>query len=93
MLGYDHNSFWDQTPRTLSLTFSANEDRRIREHNERAWSAWHIAALQRTKKMPALRSLYAKPRMLTVDEKTNALKNWAIATGGKIVYKKAESNG
>lgn len=28
-----------------------------REHNERAWLAWHIAALYRQEKLPPLRDL------------------------------------
>lgn len=90
MLGFDHESFWDQTPRTLSLTFAAKTDQQIQEQRNRAWLAWHIAMLQRAKKIPPLRSLYVKPRPLTVDEQTNALKNWVLATGGKVIYQKAE---
>jgi hypothetical protein len=32
----------------------------IREHNDRAWLAWHIAYLSRTKKPVALRKLQIK---------------------------------
>lgn len=33
-----------------------------REHNDRAWSAWHMAALHRTKRMPTLRKLQVRDR-------------------------------
>lgn len=33
-----------------------------REHNDRAWGAWHIAGLQRSKRMPALRKLQIRDR-------------------------------
>lgn len=41
--------------------------RLAREHDERAWAAWHIAALTRTKKFPELKKMIsgsagAKPR-------------------------------
>jgi hypothetical protein len=31
-----------------------------REHNERAWAAWHVAALSRAKKIPKLETLLIK---------------------------------
>lgn len=88
MLGYDHESFWDQTPRTLSLTIRAYNERIIDEHNERAWLAWHTAGLSRTKKMPRLESMLAKkptgrPKW---EEQLEGLKRWVKATGGKIIY-------
>lgn len=35
-----------------------------REHDDRAWLAWHVAGLQRVKKMPPLKDLLtdAKPK-------------------------------
>jgi hypothetical protein len=33
-----------------------------RDHNDRAWLAFHIAGLQRTKKMPPLRRLQIRDR-------------------------------
>ena len=32
------------------------------EHNARAWLAWHIAALQRQKKLPPLKNLQMRER-------------------------------
>jgi hypothetical protein len=34
--------------------------RGIRQHNERIWLAWHIAALSRQRRLPELASLLAK---------------------------------
>lgn len=88
MLGYDHDAFWDQTPHTLSLTFEVHNDRLINEHNERAWGAWHTAALQRTQRFPQLRDLIMhKQTAAVLDQQLEGLKNWVQATGGKIVYK------
>ena len=90
MLGYDHESFWDQTPHTLSLTFEAYNTLLKDEHNERAWLAWHMAALQRisAKKFPQLRSLLVtKPTKQTMEEQIEGLKHWVKASGGKIIYR------
>jgi hypothetical protein len=87
-LGYDHDSFWDQTPHTLSLTFEAHNELLTDRHNERAWSAWHTAALQRSKTLPQLRSLQARDnKPQTVEDQIEGLKNWVRAAGGKIIYK------
>ena len=89
MLGYDHDSFWDQTAHTLSLTFEAYNIGKMNEHNERAWLAWHVAALQRTKKIPSLQKLTMKPRIRQskLEEQLQGLKNWVQASGGKVIYK------
>lgn len=91
MLGYDHESFWDQTSHTLSLTFEAANDRFRREHNDRAWLAYHIAGLGRAKKFPQLRSLMIKdavPRSL--QQQLDDLRDFVEATGGKVIYKPRE---
>lgn len=87
MLGYDHDSFWDQTPRTLSLTFEAFNEMQVRAHNERAWLAWHTAALSRAKSIgPLSRMLVSKPVLNTQEEQIEGLKRWVLATGGKVIY-------
>lgn len=94
MLGYDHESFWDQTLHTLSLTFEAANDRLRREHNDRAWTAWHTAGLGRTKTMPPLRSLFAKDAVpQTLQQQLKGLENFVRATGGRVIYKKRDDNG
>jgi hypothetical protein len=44
----------------VKLLFEAAAARHEREHNERAWLAWHTAAFHRTKKMPQLRDIQTK---------------------------------
>jgi len=86
MLGYDPESFWDQTPRTLSLAFEADNENRRLAHNEAAWTAWHTAGLQRAQRMPKLdKLLVLKPP--TLEQQLEGLKNWVVAAGGKVVYK------
>jgi hypothetical protein len=88
MLGYSHDDFFDQTPRTLSLTFQAYNDRLMYQHNERAWLAWHTAALQRTKTLPQLQTLLAKKQsQADMEDQLEGLKRWVQAAGGKILYK------
>lgn len=55
-----------------------------REHNERAWLAWHVEALARTKKLPKLESMMMqdKPkRRQTVDEQIAVARAWAAVAG------------
>lgn len=90
MLGFDLETFWDQTPRTLSLAFEAGNENLRMAHNDRAWLAWHVAGLQRIKRMPSLSNLQVarKPTQQTrLDEQLEGLKNWVQATGGQVVYK------
>lgn len=88
MLGYDPESFWDQTPRTLSLAFEAGNENRRMAHNDRAWLAWHVAGLQRVKRFPPLSNLQVARKPQThLDEQLEGLKNWVQATGGKVIYK------
>jgi hypothetical protein len=58
--GFDPETFWDITPRELKLLSEATARRFEREHNARAWLAWHIAALQRMKKLPDLKRMTMK---------------------------------
>lgn len=34
-----------------------------REHNDRAWLAWHIASLSRSKKIPKLETLFSREKI------------------------------
>jgi len=67
--GFDPARFWDLTFSELELMFEAAGKRAVRERNERAWSVWHIAALQRVKKLPDLRKMM-------VNEKPAAPVSW-----------------
>jgi hypothetical protein len=55
--------------------------RRTREHNERAWLAWHVEALHRAKKLPKLDALLAKeqraPRRQTWEEQLAIMQDWS----------------
>jgi hypothetical protein len=70
------------------LRFDGASSRREREHNERAWLAWHTAALARPSKgrFPSLRSLQVKPRRKpqTWQEQLEVARLWTVAMGGKI---------
>ncbi|WP_152033398.1 hypothetical protein [Bradyrhizobium sp. DOA9] len=75
-LGYTHESFWDQTPRTLALTFEAARIRQRREHNERMVLAWHTAFLPRQKR-PNFKKLLARGSQASRPRQT-AEQQWAI---------------
>jgi hypothetical protein len=71
---------------------SARERLLVREHNDRAWLAWHVASLGRVKKMPPLRELLQKraaPRK-SWQEQLDALKSWVVASGGRIEHQKRD---
>ncbi|MBR1193240.1 hypothetical protein [Bradyrhizobium sp. AUGA SZCCT0160] len=56
-----------------------------REHNDRAWLAWHTAALPRSKKFPALKKLMIRERHTQTAEQMLAVaKQWTAALGGEF---------
>lgn len=58
-------------------------DRLLREHNERAWLAWHVSALQRTKKLPKLKNLISKPaasKRQTWQQQMAVMDQWVVHT-------------
>lgn len=59
--------FWDMTPVEVIQTMEAAGWRADVEQRLMAWGAWHMAALQRCKRMPALASLI-KPKKARVLE-------------------------
>lgn len=70
-LGFAPDAFWDQTFETLQICFDGKAEALEREHNERAWLAWHTAAMPRMKDFPKLEKLLyrQKPkREMTPDE-------------------------
>lgn len=72
------------------MTFDANADRMNIAHNDRAWLAWHIAALGRTKKFPDLSKLQAKKAngiSPPMEKQLHNLQRWVAATGGKVIVK------
>jgi len=71
--------------------FKAEARRQTREHNERAWAVWHIAALQRTKKLPKLDKLMrreSRRRPQTANEMLAVVTMLNAAYGGTITAKK-----
>ena len=61
--------FWDLTPRELELAFEAALRRQEQQRERDTWLAWNIAALARSRRMPALRSLLAKPAAVDMEQK------------------------
>ena len=61
-MGLDPSRFWHLTPREASTIMKGASKRLIREQNQTAWLAWHIAALERAKKLPKLETLLIKPK-------------------------------
>lgn len=61
-LGLSEDAFWRSTPRQIVRTFRAHSLRQQRDHNDRAWLAWHVAFLTRVepKKFPKLEKLLAR---------------------------------
>lgn len=48
------SEFWAQTPSETNAAIDAWLWNRDREHRRDGWLAWHVAALSRAKRMPAL---------------------------------------
>lgn len=86
MIGFDPESFWDQTIRTMSIAMNGKLRAARREHNQRAWLAWHVAALQRAKKLPTLKSMLARdrPRPQSWQQQSTIMQSWAVAHNGKL---------
>lgn len=49
--------FWDMTPAETLMALRAAAQRAEMKQRRLAWLAWHIAALQRTKRLPSLERL------------------------------------
>jgi len=86
MIGFDPESFWDQTLRTLSIAMHGKLRAARRDYNQRAWLAWHIAALQRAKKLPKLKTLLTrdKPRPQSWQEQAMIMQSWAVVHNKKF---------
>jgi len=50
-------AFWELTPRETLMTIEAAIWRRRQERERDLWLAWHMAALQRAKRLPTLKRL------------------------------------
>jgi len=62
--------FWALTPHETYMAIEAAAWRLEREHRRDAWLAWHVAALTRAKRLPALKRLLGtdKARALEGEE-------------------------
>lgn len=84
--GLDPAQFWRATFREVAACIEERGEADRLEHNDRAWMAWHIAALSRMKKLPKLKDLFLKPlraqpvRPQTPEEQLAVWKQWAAAT-------------
>lgn len=58
----------------------------LNHHNELAWQAWHIAAWQRSKKMPDLQRVIKRERRKPQSwhDMQAWAKQWTVALGGKV---------
>lgn len=75
--GQSPNTFWSLTYREIGAVLKGVIARRTREHEERIWSAWHIEAFHRMKRLPSLsKALSRKPRRQSVDEQMAIAMRW-----------------
>lgn len=60
--------------------------RLTREYNERAWLAWHVAALSRTKQLPKLEKMLAgrEPRRKSWQEQLAAVISYDKRINGRM---------
>jgi hypothetical protein len=92
-IGLDPAQFWRLTPRLARITVEARLRGLEREHNERAWAAWHIAALQRCRPrdFPKLERMLQRRPVRPRGERQPSAEFWGIlraaviAAGGKVV--------
>lgn len=84
--GLDPAQFWRSTFREVAACIEERGEADRLEHNDRAWMAWHIAALSRMKKLPKLAELLIKPRKAqpvrpqTWQEQQAIWMQWVVAT-------------
>lgn len=62
--------FWEMTPPETYMAIEAATWRMEHEQRLMAWTAWHVAALSRAKKLPSLTKILTPPeaKKLTPDE-------------------------
>lgn len=75
------------TFRETDAVISGSAARFNREHDDRAWLAWHIEALHRTKRLPKLKTLMhnAKPakRQQSMEEQIAIAMQWTASVNRK----------
>lgn len=60
--GVAPSEFWGLTPHQLNVILRADGEERKHAFEMRAWSAWHVAYLPRTKRPIPIQKLMGKPR-------------------------------
>jgi len=70
--GGNPDQFWRSTPREVLAFLEGVQLRLEREHQARAWLAWHIAALPRAKRLPKLEDLLGKREQAVKRPKSSA---------------------
>jgi hypothetical protein len=66
-VGIDLFDFWRMTPRETVLVIQAKNRATVRKYDRELYLIWHLAALERQKKLPTLKQFLAggdKPRVL-----------------------------
>ena len=85
--GFEPGRFWQITPKEVDREMLGARKRLEREADERMSLAWHIVALDRTKKLPKLETLLISTRRpagrrQTHEEHLVAMKSIFLAFGG-----------
>ena len=81
----DAAGFWDLTLREIEARLEGAFERLKREHDERAWLAWHTAGLGRVRRMPRLAKLQSRRKIKrqTPDEMVAIATAWTRALAPK----------
>ncbi|MBP2465901.1 hypothetical protein CN204_17665 [Sinorhizobium meliloti] len=78
--GQDPARFWRLTVREITVILEGCANRLKRQHNERAWLAWHIEALARQTRLPKLKTLLhgapAGKRRMSPEEIEAVARTW-----------------
>src|SRR3546814_8495349 len=88
--GFDPDSFWRQTPRTLKAIMAGYSARVKWDHRERMSAAWHGAAFERSKKMPKLTEVLGdaeKPKQRSNDKMLKMLRSIQKQRDGQKIDK------
>lgn len=80
-IGLDADRFWGLTPKQAGSEIRAAVALQKLRHDEMAWLAWNMAALQRIEKFPSLKEFLGhKPRKRSWQEISAELSAWAAST-------------
>lgn len=85
-------SFWQQTPKTLRFALAAHARRQIREQNRDRILAYHIAGMQRQRRLKEPKLLREPGRKQTWQEQFEIAKRW-VADAEKQQQLREKING